>query len=180
MLSIKEFSNLIIEYIEKSLISEDNADSFAYGVIVPYLSGEKNEYMQTAKNRQINAMKIGDRIDEGSAAAFGVGVQRRLRKKWPSVPKGEDPKDFDFYDDNKGIWYNFAVNYYNTMTAKGLTKASNQTQRAKSIGNGSGKNSKFIHDSGLEGSNLTNNTFKSFFNRFNKKSVCTEENYFDY
>lgn len=177
MLSIKEFSNLIIEYIEKGLISEDNAAAFASGVIIPYLDGEKNEYMQSAKNRQETSIEKGDRIDEGSAAAFGIGVQRRLRKKWPSVPKGEDPKDFDFYDDNKGIWYTFAVNYYNTMTAKGLTKASNQTQRTKSIGNGSGKNSKFIHDSGLEGSNLTNNTFK---NIFNKKSVYTEENYFDY
>ena len=162
MLTYIEFASLIEECIKTSkILNEDNAIAFAQGVILPYLTNGKN-YTKTIKIRKDTAFKDGDKIDEGTAEAFAFGVQKELRKKFPKIPKGEDPRDFDFYQDNKGFWYNIALNYYNDMKKKGLATSSNQYQRSKAISSGMGKNSKSIHDSGLEGYPLSNN--KRYFN----------------
>ena len=163
MLTYIAFANLIEECIKTSkILNEDNAIAFAQGVILPYLLKQTNNYIIDLKLRKKAAFKDGDKIDEGTAEAFAFGVQKELRKKFPKIPKGEDPRDFDFYQDNKGFWYNIALNYYNDMKKKGLATSSNQYQRSKAISSGMGKNSKSIHDSGLEGYPLSNN--KKYFN----------------
>ena len=163
MLTYVEFANLIEECIKTSkILKEDNAIAFAQGVIVPYLSGKINSYTNILADRKKAAFKKGDKVDEGTAEAFAFGVQKELRKKFPKIPKEEDPRDFDFYQDNKGFWYNIALNYYNDMKKKGLVTSSNQYQRSKAISSGMGKNSKSIHDSGLEGYPLSNN--EKYFN----------------
>lgn len=162
MLTYIEFANLIEECIKTSkILKEDNALSFTKRVIIPYLTNGES-YIKSINLRKDTAFKNGDKIDEGTAEAFAFGVQKELRKKFPKIPKGEDPRDFDFYQDNKGFWYNIALNYYNDMKKKGLTTSSNQYQRSKAISSGMGKNSRSIHDSGLEGYPLSNN--KRYFN----------------
>jgi hypothetical protein len=157
MLNSTEFANLIVECIKTSeILNEDKAESFAKRVIYPYLKNGEN-YNKKLAERKNSAFKMGDKIDESTPEAFAFGVQKALRKIFPKVPAGADKRDYDFYEDNKGFWYNFALKYYNEMTKAGLTTASSQQDRKKAIGNGMGKGSNYIHDSGKEGYYLANN-----------------------